>query len=193
MELIPQKNNSKHVKQYREEGLNVIPCKERKKEPAINWKEYQNEIYQENIPPTANIAIICGKISNNLAVVDVDKSDLDLVNQIYPNALKETRVVKTGSGGYHLLFYVYELPKKPLRLNKDNGDHIDIQVNGTYVIAPPSIHPNGHEYKIVSETEKIKTINFQDIIVNLEKAGFKVNKNKKESIEKLSKSGIQKR
>ena len=192
MALIPQKNNSKYVKQYREEGLNVIPCKEREKLPTINWKKYQDEIYQENIPFTSNIAIICGKISNNLVVVDIDKSDLDLVNQIYPDVLKKTRVVKTGSGGYHLFFRVHELPKKPLRLNKDNGDHIDIQVNGTYVIAPPSIHPNGHEYKIISETETIKTINFQDIIVNLEKAGFKVKKSEKESLEKLSKSGIEK-
>ena len=174
--LIPQKDNSNYIQKYHQEGLNVIPCKEREKLPAISWKEYQNEAYQENIPSTSNIAIICGKISNNLVVVDVDKSELDLVNQIYPDALKKTRVVKTGSGGYHIYFRVTELPKKPLRLNKPNGDHIDVQVNGTYVLAPPSIHPNGHEYKIISETDEIKNLNFREITVNLEKAGFKVDK-----------------
>lgn len=172
--LIPQKDNADYVEKYRSEGLNVIPCKEGHKEPLIVWKDYQTKKYDEVFPPNSNVAIICGEISGNLVVVDVDKSDLDLVNEIYPDALKKTRVVRTGSGGYHLFFKVHKLPKKPLRLNKINGDHVDVQVNGTYVIAPPSIHPNGQEYKIVSETQEIKTINFQDIVVNLEKAGFKV-------------------
>jgi len=186
--LIPQKDNSKYIQKYQQEGLNVIPCKEREKLPAISWKEYQNQNYRDDIPSTLNIAVICGKISNNLVVVDVDKSDLDLVNEIYPNALKKTRVVKTGSGGYHIYFRVPELPMKPLRLNKPNGDHIDVQVNGTYVVVPPSIHPNGHEYKIISETEEIKTINFQDIVVNLENAGFKVEK--KNNFNQIIKGGI---
>ena len=190
--LIPQKDNSKYVQKYQREGLNVIPCKEREKLPAINWKEYQNQVYREDIPSTANIAIICGRVSGNLVVVDVDKSDIDLVNQIYPDALKKTRVVKTGSGGYHIYFRVPELPKRPLRLNKENGDHIDVQVNGTYVLVPPSIHPNGHEYRIVSKTEGIKNLNFREIIANLEKAGFKVKQTEKESLEELSKSGIEK-
>ncbi len=185
-----QKNNVEFVKKYRDEGLNVIPCIEREKLPKINWKEYQDKKYEEVFPKNANVAVICGKISENLVVVDVDKNDLDLVNQIYPDALKETRVVQTGSGGYHLYFHVHELPKKPLRLNNPNGDHIDVQVDGTYVIAPPSIHPNGREYKIVSDVDKIKTINFQDVVVNLEKTGFKVDK--KVSSVDLVKGGIKK-
>lgn len=190
--LIPQKDNIDYVKKYRSEGLNVIPCKEGRKEPLINWKDYQTKKYDEIFPPSSNIAIICGEISGNLVVVDVDKSDLGLVNEIYPDALKKTRVVRTGSGGYHLFFRVHELPKKPLRLNKDNGDHIDIQVNGTYVIAPPSIHPNGQEYKIVSETQEIKTVNFQDIVVNLEKAGFKVKSVEGEELTNLAMGRITK-
>lgn len=190
--LIPQKNNADYVKKYRSEGLNVIPCKEGQKEPLILWKDYQTKKYDEVFPPNANVAIICGKISGNLVVVDVDKNDLGLVNEIYPDALKKTRVAQTGSGSYHLYFFVFELPKKPLRLNKANGDHIDVQVNGTYVIAPPSIHPNGHEYKIISDVEEIKTINFQDIVVNLEKAGFKVKSVKGNELSDLARGGITK-
>jgi len=179
--LIPQKDNTDYVKKYRSEGLNIIPCRVPKenedreiaKLPAIKWKEFQEKIYDAVIDKGINIAIICGKISGNLVVIDVDKNDLDLVNEIYPDALKKTRVVKTGRGRYHIYFYVSDLPKT-LRLNKPNGDHIDVQSNGAYVVAPPSIHPNGQEYKIVSETQEIKTVNFQDIVVNLEKAGFKV-------------------
>lgn len=194
-----QKDNTEFVKKYRSEGLNVIPCRVPKgdadrdvaKKPAISWQEYQNKDYEVDIDPKSNIAIICGKISNNLVVVDIDKSDMNLVNEIYPNALKETRVVETGRGGYHVYFRVVTLPKKPLRLNKENGDHIDVQVDGTYVIAPPSIHPNGHEYKIVSETDKIKNIEFQTVVKNLEKAGFKV-KQQRDSIQDLAKGGIAK-
>jgi len=192
-----QKNNVEFVKKYRNEGLNVIPCRvpEEKcdrgvaKKPTISWKEFQDEKFEGDIKPDANIAIICGKISENLVVIDIDVSDLDLVNQIYPNALKETRVVQTGSGKYHLYFRVYDLPKS-LRLNKPNGDHIDVQVNGTYVIAPPSIHPNGNEYKIISDTDTIKTINFKVVSANLKKAGFDVDK--KVSNVDLVKGGIKK-
>ena len=184
---IPQKSNTEFVEKYRSEGFNVIPCKEGDKIPLISWKKYQDKKYDEKIPSNANIAVVCGKISENLVVVDIDKSDLGLVNEIYPNALKETRVIKTGSGGYHLYFHVSKLPKKPLRLNKDNGDHIDVQVNGTYVIAPPSIHPNGSPYKIISETDKIKTIDFQNVVVNLEKARFKVKQIEKNE---LARGGI---
>ena len=173
--MIPQKNNFEFVKQYRKDGLNVIPCKKADKTPLIEWKKYQNTPFDGEVSSDSNIAIICGKVSGNLLVVDIDKSDLDLVNQIYPDALKKTRVVKTGRGGYHIYFRVVELPKKALRLNKPNGDHIDVQVNGTYVIAPPSIHPNGHEYQVISETQNIKNIDFRkEIQPNLEKAGFKV-------------------
>jgi len=194
---ILQKNNVEFVKKYRNEGLNVIPCivpeekgdRDVAKKPTIDWGKYQNEKYEEVFPPNANVAIICGKISENLVVVDIDKTGLELVNQIYPNALKETRVVETGSGGHHLYFHVVELPKS-LKLDNPNGVHIDVQANGKYVIAPPSIHPNGREYKIISETDTIKTINFQEVIVNLEKAGFDVNK--KVSSVDLVKGGIKK-
>ena len=198
MMLIPQKDNTDFVAKYRREGLNVIPCRvpqpnedrEIAKKPAINWKQCQEKPFDGSIDKDANIAIICGRGSGNLVVVDIDKSDLDLVNEIYPDALKKTRVVKTGSGGYHVNFKVYKLPKT-LRLNKPNGDHIDVQSEGTYVIAPPSIHPNGNEYKIISETEEIIKIDFQEIIVNLEKAGFRPDRQIMSSQE-LSKGGIEK-
>ena len=196
--MIPQKNNIDYVKKYRSEGLNVIPCRvpednggrEDAKKPAIAWKEFEYKKFEGDIKSDANIAIICGKISNNLVVVDVDKNDINLVNEIYPGAVKKTRVVRTGSGGYHIYFRTTELPIKPLRLNKENGDHIDVQVDRTYVVAPPSIHPNGHEYTIISDTDQIKSIDFQEVVVNLEKAGFKVKKSSAEEIAKLSKGGI---
>ena len=168
------------VKQYREIGLNVIPCKPKDKRPSINWKQYQNDSYTGDISNEQNIAIICGKISNSLIVIDIDNPDETLLDKISPNILDETLVVKTGSGGHHIYLRCYETPKTS-RLNNADKVHIDIQSDGTYVIAPPSIHPNGNQYEVISKTSEIKQLTREDlatILHNIKDLGFKMENQK---------------
>lgn len=159
------------LKKLREIGLNVIPLLPKSKKPSIEWKQYQEEQNAEIISDDNNIGIICGKTSGNLVVIDIDKKDLDLVNKIFPDALKKTLVVES-SKGYHVYTRVPELPNT-LRLDHD-GVHIDIQSQGTLVTAPSSIHETGIEYKIISEDMQITHVDFRQIQANLEKIGFKV-------------------
>lgn len=59
--------------------------------------------------------------------------------------LPETWTARTGSGGRHLWFVVGEIPLRG-NLGPDSG--VDIKHGGTgYVVAPPSIHPNGRRYE----------------------------------------------
>ena len=178
-------NQQKCIDLLREQDLNVIPLRHESKTPTIMWKEYQIKRYEGNIPLDSNIGVICGKISDNLVVVDIDIKDENLLNKIFPNACHKTLVVET-SKGYHIYIKV---PKCPNTLRLDHNDiHIDVQSYGTYVVAPTSLHPDTKkEYKIISDTTKICHIDFVNIQVNLESLGFNAKQN---SIKEIEKNGV---
>ncbi len=159
----------------REKNVNVIPLQPRSKIPNDSWKIYQKEKYNGPIHQDHNYACICGEVSENLVVVDIDKvQDDSIINDIFPNALDNTLVIKTGSGGYHIYMRVIRLPNST-KLDH-NGVHIDVQADGKYVVGAGSIHPNGKRYEIISNTMDIDYGDFQKIVVNLDKLGFKVEK-----------------
>lgn len=146
-------NNIKDsVWSYWNEGLSVIPLKEKSKSPNIpSWKEYENRLpEQKEIQGWLdknlfkNIGIICGAVSNDLVVIDID--DEKIIDEI---GLKINKIldrgqwlVRTGRG-WHI--YCKHL-SNPGALTKDDTTHLEYRANGGYVVAPPSIHPNGHEY-----------------------------------------------
>ncbi len=182
------------VKQYREMGLNVIPVKTKEKRPdLVSWTQYHTEPFTGDFSESQNIAVVCGKISQNLIVVDIDNPDSSLIDRIYPKALENTLVVKSGSGGHHIYLRVYELPKT-LRLNNDDKVHIDIQSNGVIAVLPPSVHPNGNHYEIVSKTNEIKQLtqsDLEEIFTNLKQLGFKAESQTLKA-HNISKGGITK-
>ncbi|GHT38124.1 hypothetical protein FACS189427_11980 [Planctomycetales bacterium] len=101
--------------------------------------------------PNCNIGIRC----KNLLVIDPDCKDgydgaKDLANIVNTvGALPDSPLVRTGSGGWHLFF---ARPKADI-VGKNKIEWqgiktgIDIQVGNQYVVAPPSIHPNGNRYQ----------------------------------------------
>ncbi|GHT30110.1 hypothetical protein FACS18942_11060 [Planctomycetales bacterium] len=98
--------------------------------------------------PHCNIGIKCG----NILVIDPDCKDgydgtTDLANIVNTvGALPDSPLVRTGSGGWHLFF---ARPKIDI-VGKNKIEWqgvktgIDIQVGNQYVVAPPSVHPNGN-------------------------------------------------
>ena len=97
------------------------------------------------VTPEANIAVAMAEV---LVVLDVDPrhggtesfSRLVLGYDDFPT----TCVSQTGGGGTH---YFFRHPGGPL--NKDLGEAfpgLDLQGTGRYVVAPPSVHPNGGFY-----------------------------------------------
>ena len=155
------------------EDLNLIPCQDKSKLPSIPWKEYQTKKYTETITCT-NRAVILGQTSEGVVVIDIDSPGLE--NKIFENFEKiksKTLVVRTGSGGVHV--YVKPITQvNTKRLDNDKGEHIDIQSEGTYVIAPDSIHPNGKLYEIISSTTNITEMDLEGFIGGLTSFGFKV-------------------
>ena len=99
--------------------------------------------------PNANIAIVTGRQSGIVAL-DVDgrhggdESLLYLISE--HGRLPDTPESLTGSGGRHILFAYPEgidIRNSAGRL----GPGLDIRAEGGYIVAPPSIHPNGKAYE----------------------------------------------
>ena len=119
-------------------------CKDAKKSVgAIRhwWKKW----------PNANVGIATGSISG-LIVIDEDldrEKDIDGFQSIrrwerVNGELPETASVITGRGGCHL-YYRYNGSDINNRAGLIEG--VDVRGEGGYVVAPPSIHPNGTEYQ----------------------------------------------
>jgi hypothetical protein len=142
---------------YLSYGLSVIPLKPGEKVPIVKWEKYQEE--QPSIDEVKkwfkvtnnNIAIICGRVSGNLVVIDFDDAEVyeKFMKEIESDAelkaiIESTWLVKTGKG-YHI--YLRVDSDKIIKIGK--MAKVDIKGEGGYVVAPPSLHPNGKRYEFI--------------------------------------------
>ena len=123
-----------------------------------------------------SLAIIAGKNSGNLAIIDDDVNGLTTEELEFYK--QKTLVVKTKSG-YHIYLKMFN-PPKPTRA----GDNGEIRGEGAYVVAPPSIHVLGDQYSVVSTTTTVFQLTSDEKEKELltwakEKIGAKKKKTKK--------------
>lgn len=96
--------------------------------------------------PSANVGIRTGVVSD-LIVLDVD-GELGMESMATLLSLHgdfPVLAVRTGSSGLHVYF---QYPKG-LEISNSAGKlgrGLDVRGDGGYVVAPPSVHPNGHSY-----------------------------------------------
>ena len=153
---------------YVKKGLSVIPLKPKDKKPMLkSWKEYQQRLPTEEElrrwfkNKETNIAIITGKVSGNLVVIDFDSREAfeNFVRRVKKAgkrlqfAISNTWIVESGKG-----FHIYlRLPRAELlpstKVRFTEG--IDLKAEGGYVVAPPSVHPSGKRYEFVKTDEEI--------------------------------------
>lgn len=155
-------------------GLSVIPVRADKK-PSIKWKPFQDkpmstkEIGEYFTNTTEGIAIICGAVSNNLEVIDVDtKHDITgtlwgdfskLLQDNLPEIYSSLIIAQTKSGGYHI-YYRCKTIEGNLKLSNRSATAeerekekikilttIETRGEGGYVIAP-----NTQGYKYIQNT-----------------------------------------
>jgi hypothetical protein len=157
-------------------GFCVLPKPRGEKAPVIPWKPYQErhptpeekkEFWVENYRGLGlpNIAVILGKVSGTLGGKDAALIVLDFDDpKAYLTAFPEgkpilkggTLVVKTNRG-----LHLYLLTQDP-QLNASPKDLayspdrktlvVELLRQGYNITAPPSIHPTGIEYEIISDT-----------------------------------------
>ncbi|MGD0290114.1 MAG: bifunctional DNA primase/polymerase [Candidatus Binataceae bacterium] len=135
-------------------GFAVFPCKPCGKEPLTphGFKDATNGPAQIDASwkrwPSANVSIATGAASG-VVVLDVDPrhgGDETLAAlEAGHGKLPDAPTVLTGGGGLHQYF---KHPGDVIHNSAGTalGPGLDIRGDGGYVIAPPSIHPNGKEY-----------------------------------------------
>ena len=137
---------------YAERGWLVFPLAPHSKQPNPRYAPsgYKSATTDHALidswPDGGNIGIACAP--SGLIIIDVDYRngpDLALVN-----SLPATHAVGTADG-FHLYYRTEQLGPVRGKL----GDGIDIKYNG-YVVAPPSIHPDGIAYREMDSMEPIE-------------------------------------
>lgn len=143
------------AKKYAEQNWQVFPLQARQKTPIVKWADMATSdetmiVGWWDNNPDANIGIACGRRSG-VIVLDVDSGhggyeSIAELREKY-GEIPETAVVKTGSGGEHIYF---KHPGVEIRNSAGKlGRGLDIRGDGGYVVAPPSVHPNGNRYEWV--------------------------------------------
>ena len=141
---------------YCEHGFAIFPLKPRSKVPATvhgmnDWfddPESARELWGKF--PDYNIGIVCGAPSHGLLVLDLDVSDekdgrktLATWERSRGN-LPETAMAITGGGGRH---YLYRTSRTNIRPSANHDLGVDVRCDGSYIVAPPSVHPSGSLYE----------------------------------------------
>ena len=149
--------NNKSLKEcaleYVNNGFALVPIAEKQKTKyLLKWGEKQIKTADEveswwNECPNYNIAIVTGKLSKNLLVIDVDmKNDKNGMEALEKWAeshekIKCNAIATTPSGGYHYYFYVPDElldEARDIKTIADIYEGVDIRYNGGVIDAPPS-------------------------------------------------------
>ena len=173
---------------YRRHGFSFIPALPLDKKAAIPWSVYQDrkpvdgeisEWLEKYWSRSYNIAIVCGVVSNNLVVVDVDAYSNPDSAKIFDldKACKETAVVETPSGGYHIYFFSKH-PVPSFNLVYQARPVLEVRSIGRYVLAPPSVAVDKRTgqpkpYRFLSSPERIALVDFDPQLL-AKKAGEKL-------------------
>lgn len=146
---------------YAKRGWHVFPARPGGKSPATQhgFKDGTTEkariVQWWQRDPDRNVAIVTGAPSG-IAVLDIDTrsgGDETLASlEAKHGSLPQTLVAATG-GGRH---YYLELPAGQSVRSVKIGDGIDFKADGGYVIAPPSKHPSGAQYRWASDPNRTR-------------------------------------
>src|SRR5918992_3138697 len=161
---------------YLHHGLSVFPLATKQKKPPkqFKWEPFQHTLpSQEQVKSwfdgsDNNIAIATGTVSK-LLVFDLDGdiaklyADNVIQNKIRrdtSDAIADTIWVETGGGGFHLLIRfdpeefqqdklaASEIKNAVLWRGKDGHSEVRLKSDGGYIVAPPSVHPNGNASRL---------------------------------------------
>jgi hypothetical protein len=156
---------------YVEKGFSVLPLKG--KRPALSsWSEFQQKAATPDMIRAwhqagllENVGIICGGVSGNLVVLDLDGAAGHPAFAATFPALAATYTVTSGGGlGKHVYWRVEKLPAAIKAMNIPIGN-LEICAEGRQVVAPPSIHPiTGQPYKVEQDLPILTVPNLDGLI-----------------------------
>jgi len=143
--------------EYSNRGWSVFPLKAKDKTPLTQNGCKDATTNQDIIKdwwskwPNANIGIATGQVSKGLIVIDLDIDEEKGLNGVDSldewsqenGCFPQSWQTVTGRGGNHLLFTC----DRPVKNKVNCLPGVDVRGDGGYIVAPPSIHPNGNSYE----------------------------------------------
>jgi putative DNA primase/helicase len=150
---------------YHRQGFCPIPTKRNSKEPNLtelapylNRAATKEELGSWSWP---GVGIVTGPLSGIL-VLDVDgpEGETELKKHGHPI----TPMVRTASGGLHLYF---RHPDAEIRTGIRVAPGLDVKASGGYVVAPPSVGPNGKPYEWLVSLEDAEPADPPDWLMEL--------------------------
>lgn len=157
---------------YAEYGLSVLPLVGKK--PAVQWEERQIKRATSGLISAwnhrglfGNVGIVCGAVSSNLVVIDLDGMAAVRAWEIRWPEYYDTFTVRTGSGiGKHVYLRPDVLPATTRACGLPNVGNIELRANGCYVVAPPSIHPDtGEFYAVENDAPVMRVRDLQKVAI----------------------------
>lgn len=155
---------------YLKAGLSVIPIDMPGKKPTVKWADYQQRLPNEGeLKYGESIGLVCGKVSGNVEVIDIDvKNDPDLIKRLQEavqehcsDLMNSDYLVaqRTISGGLHLIYKCDEIEgNQKLAKTAAGVCLIETRGEGGYIVIAPT--PG---YQITLGTLKaIPTISVED-------------------------------
>ncbi len=136
--------------EYARQGLSVILLEPRGKKPQGLWRpsisqaltpEQIGKAFETPGHGDCNVGIVTGAVSG-VFVLDFDGT-LQERDAIDSRSMPDTLVASTGRG----LHWYFKMPGFPVRNAAKILPGADVRGDGGYVVAPPSVHPNGSVYK----------------------------------------------
>lgn len=130
-------------------GWHVFPLAPKAKYPITQngFKDATNDVTKIidwwTKLPNANIGISTGKVSG-IFVVDIDGE----CPEEFLKLLSPTLKVKSFRGFHY--YFRYPRNQSIKSRNRVNGLPLDIKSDGGYIVAPPSVHPDGGIYEFTS-------------------------------------------
>lgn len=154
-------------------GLAVIPLRRGQKVPATphginDWSDNPDQVpIWWGMEPWANVGIVTGQPSGGVFAIDLDVHDpahsgIDTLRdwEAVHGELPETWEQVTGSGGRQLFYRASRRVR-----NSANGElGVDVRGDGGFVVAPPSIHPNGEPYEWSASPDDCEIADANDLV-----------------------------
>lgn len=159
-----------YLSTYDRLGFCIIPVRPHDKAPAVDsgWAPYQ----QRRSTPAEwakwwpgeqlgdlNLGVVTGSVSNLVALDCDDAATYQAVITAWP-ALAQTLTVQTGKG-----YHIYLRPDRPTKSTsfKLNGLLHHVSSDGRQVVAPPSIHPSGRQYKFLNSADPLEDVDMEEL------------------------------
>jgi len=103
--------------------------------------------------PDANIGLLCGEASGGALAIDFENETVYRAWRDEVGEIADSLVIQTTGRGYHVILRCDDPgANEKLARTADGKTLIETRANGGYIMAAPSLHPNGKNYQLIQGT-----------------------------------------